>query len=68
MNLGIPNLEYEINNIEFQMINDDKEVQKSTIELGVDNSCVIYYDVINYFGFLLLLEKKEGYDIIMYLV
>lgn len=40
------------------MINDDKEVQKSTIELGVDNSCVIYYDVINYFGFLLLLQNK----------
>lgn len=59
MNLGIPNLEYEINNIEFQMINDDKEVQKSTIELGVDNSCVIYCDVINYFGFLLLLQKKN---------
>lgn len=57
MNLGIPNLEYGINNIEFQMISDDKEVQKSTIELGVDNSCVIYYDVINYFGFLLLLQK-----------
>ena len=52
MNLGIPNLKYEMNNIEFQMINGDKEVQESTIELGVCSSCVIYCDVINYFGFL----------------